>query len=142
MPFEFLEHEADIGIRAWDKTLEKAFAAGGKALFEIMVDTKKVRKEAAVEISCEARDIPALFVEWLNKLLSQADIKKMVFRDFKIRSIETFGYDLYRLRGTAFGEKLNPKKHTLKTEAKAATYFGLKYEFKNGNHYLQCVIDV
>jgi len=142
MPYEFLEHEADIGIRAWDKTLEKAFAQGGKALFGIMVDLRKVEKKAEVKIEAEARDIPALFVEWLNNLLSQADIEKMVFRDFKVTSIEPFGYDLYRLKGLAFGEKLDPKKHSIKTEAKAATYFGLKYEFKDGDHYLQCVIDV
>jgi len=142
MPYEFLEHEADIGIRAWDKTLEKAFAQGGKALFDIMVDIKKVKKASSVDISCEARDIPALFVEWLNKLLTEADIKKMVFRDFKIKSIEPFGYDVYRLKGTASGEKLDPERHLIKTEAKAATYFGLKYEFKDGSHYLQCVVDV
>jgi len=142
MPYEFLDHEADIGIRAWDKTLEKAFAKGAEALFEIMVDTKKVKKVSSVGITCEGRDIPALFVEWLNKLLTEAGIKKMVFRDFKVTSIEPFGYDLYKLKGTAYGEKLNPKKHTLKVEPKAATYFGLKYEFKNGNHYLQCVVDV
>ncbi len=41
-----------------------------------------------------------------------------------------------------FFKKLDPKKHIIKTEAKAATYFGLKYEFKDGSHYLQCVIDV
>lgn len=142
MPYEFLEHEADIGIRAWDKTLEKAFAKGAEALFDIMVDIKKVKKAAAIDITCEARDIPALFVEWLNKLLTEAGIKKMVFRDFKVTSIEPFGYDLYKLKGTAFGEKLDPKKHTLKVEPKAATYFGLKYEFKDGSHFLQCVIDV
>ncbi|MDD4879458.1 MAG: archease [Candidatus Omnitrophica bacterium] len=142
MPYQFLDHEADIGIRVWDKTLEKAFAQGGKALFDIMVDIKKVKKVSSVDISCEARDIPALFVEWLNHLITQASIKKMVFRDFKVTSIEPFGYDLYKLKGTASGEKLSPKKHTLKVEPKAATYFGLKYEFKDGNHYLQCVIDV
>jgi SHS2 domain-containing protein len=142
MPYEFLEHEADIGIRAWDKTLEKAFAQGGKALFDIMVDIKKVKKVSSVDISCEAHDIPTLFVEWLNKLLTEADIKKMVFKDFKIKSIEPFGYDVYRLKGTASGEKLDPERHVIKTEAKAATYFGLKYEFKDGSHYLQCVVDV
>jgi len=142
LPYEFLEHEADIGIRAWDKTLEKAFAKGAQALFEIMVDIKKVKKASSVEIACEARDIPALFVEWLNMLLTQADINKMVFRDFKVTSIAPFGYDLYKLKGTAFGEKLDPQRHTLKVEPKAATYFGLKYEFRDGAHYLQCVIDV
>lgn len=142
MPYEFLEHESDIGIRAWDRTLERTFVQGGKALFDIMVDLKKVKKKTSVDISCEARDIPALFVEWLNKLLTQSDLKKTVFKDFKVESIEPFGYDVYRLKGTAFGEKIDPKKHSVRTEVKAATYFGLKYEFRDGCHYLQCVVDV
>jgi len=49
---------------------------------------------------------------------------------------------VYRLKGTAFGEKIDPKKHSVRTEVKAATYFGLKYEFRDGSHYLQCVVDV
>jgi len=142
MPYEFLDHEADIGICAWDKTLEAAFAQGGKALFSIMTDLRKINKKVEVTVEVEAHDIATLFVEWLNKLLTEADLKKMAFRDFKITSIEPFGYDAYKLKGKAFGEKLDPEKHTLKVEPKAATYFGLKYEFKAGNHYLQCVVDV
>ena len=107
-----------------------------------LVDLRKVEKKVEVKVEAEAHDIPTLFVEWLNKLLTRADIKKMVFRDFKVTSIEPFGYDLYKLKGAAFGEKLDPRRHMIKTEAKAATYFGLKYEFNDGNHYLQCVIDV
>ncbi len=142
MPYVFLEHTADIGVRAWDNTLEKAFVEGGKALFSIMVDISKVQKKSAVDIQCEARDIPMLFVEWLNKLLSQADINKMVFSGFRIISIEAYGYKDFRLKGEAFGEPLDPKKHVFKVEPKAATYFGLKYEIQDGVHYLQCVIDV
>lgn len=142
MPYVFLEHSADIGIRVWENTLEKSFAEGGKALFSIMVDASKVQKKSTIDIQCEARDIPMLFVEWLNKILSEADINKMVFRDFRILSIKPYGYNNYRLQGEAVGEKLDPERHTLKVEPKAATYFGLKYEFLEGNHYLQCVIDV
>ena len=47
-----------------------------------------------------------------------------------------------RLVGECFGEKIDLKRHKVKTEAKAATYSGLKYEKRVGKHYLQCVIDI
>ena len=47
-----------------------------------------------------------------------------------------------KLTGKAFGEKINSEKHEIKTEVKAATYSGLKYEEKEGKHYIQFVVDV
>ena len=46
------------------------------------------------------------------------------------------------LRGTAYGEKINPEKHKLKTEVKGATYSGLKVAEENGKFIAQCVVDV
>ena len=142
MPYEFLDHEADIGIRAWGKSLEEAFAEGGRALFDIMVDVTKVEPKESVDIQCEGTDIPSLFVEWLNALLTQSDIKGLVFGDFKNITITPLAYNLYKLQAKALGEKLDTEKHNVKVEAKAATYHGLKYEAKDGNHYLQCVVDI
>jgi SHS2 domain-containing protein len=142
MPYEFLDHEADIGIRAWGKSLEEAFAEGATALFDIMVDVKKVENKESVDIQCEGTDIPALFVEWLNALLTQADITDLVFSDFKDIRILPLAYNLYKLHAKASGEKLDAAKHNIKVEAKAATYHGLKYETKDSVHYLQCVVDV
>lgn len=142
MPYEFLEHEADIGIRAWGKTLEDAFAEGAKALFDITVDVTKVAAKEAIEVECNAPDIPALFVEWLNTLLTQADIRGLVFGSFRILEILSCRNNLHILRARAFGERLDIKKHSIKVEAKAATYHGLKYEIKDSRHYLQCVVDV
>ncbi len=142
MPYKFLDHEADIGIRAWGESLEEAFAEGGKALFDIMVDVGKVEPKESVDIQCEGTDIPALFVEWLNTLLTQSDINGIIFSDFKDIRILPLAFNLYKLHAKASGEKLDAARHNIKVEAKAATYYGLKYEAKDGNHYLQCVIDV
>lgn len=142
MPYEFIEHEADIGIRSWGKTINEAFVEGAKALFDIMVDINKVERIDSVDIECEAHDIPTLFVEWLNELLAKADVNGLVFCDFKISEITPIDDNVHRLKAKAFGEKLDRNKHNIKVEAKAATYFGLKYENKGGNFYLQCVVDI
>lgn len=142
MPYEFIEHQADVGIHAWGSTPDEAFIEGAKALFDIMVDIRKVEKQDSVDIECEAGDIPTLFVEWLNKLLARADLNRMVFCDFKILKVFPIDDNVYKLKARAFGEKLDKTKHAIKVEAKAATYFGLRYEKKGDSHHLQCVIDI
>ena len=141
MTYKYLDHEADVGFEAAGDTLEEVFCEGAKATFGIMVDLKQVSQKDKVEVKCEADSIPNLFVAWLNELLSLADMEGMFFSGFKIFRIMDVG-DKFMIEGTASGETIDPKKHTLKTEAKAATYYGLKYEVKEKKHILQAVIDV
>ena len=71
MPYEYIDHEADIGIKGIGDTIEEAFQEGAKAMYNVMVDLGKVEQTEQVEISCEAPAIDSLFVEWLNTLLSK-----------------------------------------------------------------------
>ncbi|MBN2518724.1 MAG: archease, partial [Candidatus Altiarchaeota archaeon] len=131
MPFEYLDHEADIGILASGKSLEEAFEEGAKAMFNVMADVKKVQAKKRIGVSREATDIASLFIEWLNELIAQADLHNLVFSKFKINSIEKVNGN-FGLEGEAWGESIDPKKHDIKTEVKAATYSGLKFEEKKG----------
>jgi len=139
MEYELLEHEADIGIRGYGDTIEEAFENGAKAMFSIMVDLKKVNSQKNVKIKCEAPDIEALFVEWLNELLTKKDIEEMSFSRFKVKINKN---DLYTLKGTGSGERFDQKKHKAKIEVKAATYSGLKIGKKDEKIFIQCIVDV
>lgn len=142
MPYAYLDHEADVGIRATGSTLEEAFEQGAKAMLNVMWDISKVEEMEAVPIECEAWDVPELFVEALNEMLSKQGIEELAFARLSMHEIKKQADGRYKLKGTAFGEPLNLDKHTVKTEVKAATYAGLKYEEKNNQHMIQCVIDV
>ena len=83
MPYEFLDHEADIGIRSTGDTLEEAFEDGAKAMFAVMVDLETVESHQKIEIEVGATDIAALFIEWLNELLAQSDIEGIIFSKFE-----------------------------------------------------------
>lgn len=141
MGYEYLDHEADMGILAWGIELEEAFEDGAKALFNVMVDTNQVEAKEDVLIECDALDIAALFVEWLNELLTQKDIRNLFFSKFEIEQInrESNGFSL---RAIASGETMNPNKHNIKTEVKGATYSGLLYEKEGNKHKLRCIIDI
>jgi len=139
MKYELLEHEADVGIRGYGNTIEEAFENGAKAMFSIMIDLETVESEKNVEIKCEAPDIEALFVEWLNELLTKKDIEEMSFSRFKVK---IYKGDIYKLEGTASGEKFSQKKHKAKLEVKGATYSGLKIGKKDEKIFIQCIVDV
>ncbi|MBU7028810.1 MAG: archease [Theionarchaea archaeon] len=139
-PFEFLDHEADIGIRGWGKTIEEAFENGAKAMFSVMVNLEGVELKEEIHVGVTAEDLDLLFIEWLNELLAQRDISEMIFSEFTAQISDKNGE--ITLSGTAQGELLNSEKHEIRTEVKAATYFGLKSGKEKGLHYFQCVLDI
>ncbi|HBR16042.1 MAG TPA: hypothetical protein DD725_00320 [Deltaproteobacteria bacterium] len=141
MPYTYLDHEADVGIRAVGSTLEEAFEQGAKAMLNVMWDISKVEERQNVSIECKAGDIPELFVEALNEILFKQDVEGLVLARFQVDEIKKAD-ERYKLKGTVFGEPLNLDKHSVKTEVKAATYAGLRYEVKEGQHSVQCILDV
>ncbi len=139
MAYKYLEHQADVGILAEGATLEEAFSEGAKAMFGVMVDLSGVEANEVITVKCSAKDIPTLFIEWLNELINKRDVDEMFFSKFEVKIKKT---NVYELAGKAIGELIDQTKHEIKTEVKAATYSGLKYEEKDGKHYLQCVLDI
>ena len=138
--FELLDHEADIGIRSWGKTVEEAFEHGAQAMFSVMVNLDTVTPHEEIKIQVGAEDLDSLFVEWLNELLAQRDISEMVFSEFSV-DIDKVNTQ-YILTGKAKGEQLLHEKHEIRTEVKAATYFGLKSGVDKKLHFFQCVLDI
>ena len=140
MSYKFLEHGGEEGILGEGKTLESAFSEGAKAMFAVMIDIKKVNTNKSIKIFCESNNEESLFIEFLNELIAQKDIKDMVFSKFDIKIKEI--NNEFKLSGLAYGEKFNEKKHKPKVEVKAATYSGLKVWKEGRNYKARCIIDV
>jgi SHS2 domain-containing protein len=138
---EFLEHEADIGVRGVGDCWECAFGAAARGLLEVMADPSSVAAIDTREIEVTGRDLGALLVAWLNELLYLRDVDDMLFSSFSLkitrRDDGTFG-----LTGVAKGEVLSPERHGLKIEVKAATFSGLKCVEERGRCLVQCLLDV
>ncbi len=137
--FKFFEHQADVGIIGIGKTLEEAFQEAAKAMFQTMCDINHVKPEKTVKVKADAADEEGLLIDWLNALLAQKDIRDMLFSSFRVNIKK--GNNKFNLTADVKGEKLNPKKHHLKVEVKAATYSQLKVE-KGKEFKVQCVVDV
>lgn len=136
IPYETFEHEADIGIRGYGRTVEEAFANAAMAMYSVMLDISRVKPQEERIITVSAPDIELLLVEWLNALLAISDIERLVFSDLEVKIQGN------TLTGKAMGEPLDRERHEANVEVKAATLHMLKVEKIDGGYKAECVVDV
>ena len=124
-------------MRGIGNTLEEAFEQAGAALTAVVADVSSVQEKESVEVCCEASDIELLFVDWLNTVIYEMAVRRMLFRRFRV---EMQGC---ALKGVLAGETVDPERHQVAVEAKGATATSLRVErAPNGQWIAQCVVDV
>ena len=134
--FQILDHTADVGIRATGHDLAEAFANTARGMFSIITDLDAIRPRESHRVTVTAPDVEALLVNWLNELLYRFEVDNLLFVDFTIESI-TQG----QLVATCTGERVDPERHPMKNEVKAATYHAL--EVREGQPcYVQVILDI
>ncbi|BFH73457.1 archease [Sulfurisphaera javensis] len=136
--FEFFDHTADIGIRAYGKDLNEAFENAALAVFEVMTDTSKVEPKEMREIKVDGYDLENLLYRWIESLLVYYDSELLLFSKFDVNIDEKN----LTLEAKAWGEKFNPDKHERRTVVKAMTYHEMNIENENGYYILTFVVDI
>jgi SHS2 domain-containing protein len=119
--FEFLEHTADIYIRAHGKTMEEAYENAALATFEVMTNTDKIAQIHEETLEVEAEDQYALLYNWLEALIVKFETKNMLYSKFQITNWKETAEN-YKFKAKVWGEKFEAKKHTQKVGVKAVTY--------------------
>jgi SHS2 domain-containing protein len=140
MKFEYLDHTADLKIRANGKTLEEAFeniALGG---FNFLTDIEKVEKKEVRKISKTSFRLDSLLYDFLEELLFLVDTDGFLFCGFKKMTISKVSDGSYDLRSTVFGDSY--KNYHMKGDLKAITYSEMKIEEKDGQFVITVVFDI
>ena len=135
--WEHFSHDADIGIRGYGPSLEKAFEQAAYALTAVMTNPQTITSTEKVDIVCEAPSEELLFVDWLNALIYEMATRSMLFNEFSVR------LNGLTLLGTAWGELVNVSRHQPAVEIKGATYTALRVSCNSAEMWIaQCVVDV
>ena len=88
-------------------------------------------------MTCKAPDNAYLLLDWLNALIYEMAVRRVVFGRFAV-SIEG-----NRLDGWAWGEPVDRKRHRPAVEPKGATLTALKVGIRDDGAWVaQCVVDV
>jgi len=134
--WEHFPHDADVGVRGFGATPAEAFAQAALALTAV-VTAARVAPLSSVEIRCEAPDLELLFVDWLNTIIYEMAVRRMLFGRFDVRIEGT------TLTATLWGEPVDVARHAPACEPKGATYTALRVgKDAEGLWSAACVVDV
>jgi SHS2 domain-containing protein len=122
-PFEILEHTADVGIRAFGRTLPELYENAARGMLEVLLDPASVRPAEEETVAVAGTDAVDLLVVWLHEILLRSDARKRAFAQVRVSEVAE-----WRLAATLRGEPLDRSRHELRTEIKGVPYYGARVE--------------
>ena len=102
--WEHFPHDADVGVRGFGATPAEAFAQAALALTAVATRAR-IEPLSPVEVRCEAPDLELLFVDWLNAIIYEMAVRRMLFARFDVRIEGT------ELQATLWGEPVDVARH-------------------------------
>lgn len=130
---------ADVAFSAQASTLEQLLVDCAKATFEVMVKLGQVEHTQEKAIVLEEPSAEKLLFSWLEELVYLKDAEGMVFSKFVV---EIKKGQKYFLKGKAWGENIQPKKHTMNVDVKAVTYHHFSVKEEKGKWTATVVLDI
>jgi len=137
MGWEHFHHGADIGVRGMAKDKVEAYAQAALAMSAVITDPTTIQPQQQIQIDCQAPDDEILFLDWLNALIYEMAVRKMLFCRFELQ------LENHHLQARVWGEPLDVERHHPAVEIKGATFTELKVgQDGAGGWFAQCVVDV
>ncbi len=140
--FEYLDHTADLMIRAYGRSLEELLENCSKAFFNAISPgyLEKTEVKRCIKIEVEGDSLEELIFRWMSELVYSFDTEGLLGKEFKIE-VKREG-ESYKAMGEICGEEFDPEKHEYALQVKAMTYNMLKVSEENGRYVAEFVMDV
>ena len=133
--YEFIEHTADIAIKAYGDTLEEAFATAAGAMFDIITNGSEINAVDKHEIKAESIDREGLLVGFLSELIVLHETENVVLEQFHV----VLDGDL-KLTAVCLGEPFDPARHGGGSPVKGVSYHMM--EIEKGDRGRPCHVQV
>ena len=135
MPYEILEHTADLRFRVTGRSLADAFAEAARAVCGTLAPNC-TPGEVERRVVVAADDTEELLADFLSELLYLADVESLALCDF---SVDITGS---RLSALCRGEPFDREKHGGGEEIKGISYSGLSIYQEDESYILEFIADV
>lgn len=137
MPFEELEHTADVKMRVTASDFSALLAESGHALASVLYgNVGKEPETLTLDIEAEGADRAELVVNFLSELLFLTEIEYLVPFSFSL-SVEGT-----RVFGTVSGIEFDRRKHAGGIGVKGISYSGLSLVETTEGFELQIIFDI
>ena len=119
--FTFLDDMAiaDMAFDATGDSPSELFDASARALFECMVDTRRLNLRITKHIKLRDSELDRLLFDWLSELVYIKDAEGMLFGKFLVKVEKK---EQWELEAKVIGDRVNQKKQRVRTDVKAVTY--------------------
>jgi SHS2 domain-containing protein len=132
---------SDLSFVARGATLEDVFRAAAAALLQASVENPaSVRETERRRVELAEPDAELLLLAFLNELVYLRDAEGLLLRAGRLDVQSAPGGA--RLEGDLTGEPLDPERHRLGTDVKAATAHGLALAREDGGFRATVTLDV
>lgn len=137
--FEFIEHTADVVVKAYGDSVEEAFASAAEALFDIITDGAGIAPTNNTEFEVESIDREGLLVGFLSRLILLFETERVVGSQFDICFLSS-----NKLKAKMAVESFDEVRHGQGLHVKAVSYHMLRIvEGVDGDEsYVQVLFDV
>lgn len=150
--YEFLDHTADVQIRAWGDDLKEAFENAAIAMTAYITDIDIVEVSTKEIIKVEANDLHGLFYRFLDSVIFLFNAspyllsKRVRILTFKrpngVEGNEEDSEGPFMIEAECYGEPFSMDKHTQGTEIKAITYSNMKIFDDDTRHEVLFIVDI
>ena len=134
--FDFFEHTADIGIRGYGKTYLEALEGVARGMFTHICNSSHMDEPLKKKFEISANTQEDLVIRFLNKLILIFETEHFVPVKY-----ELIQFTPHTLQAILHGDTLDPAKHPVHAEVKAATYHNLKIS-QSPDWMIQVIVDV
>ena len=138
--YRFLEHTADVGLKAWGPTPAVAFAAAARGMYALTLGRDPAEAsgtKATLTVSVSGTTWADLLVNWLAELLFQFSVEGLVGQAFDFSACAP---PLCSAHVT--GCILDEEGLVEGGEIKAVTYHNLEIEIQPGHTTVQVIFDI
>ncbi|RII27156.1 MAG: hypothetical protein CXR31_07840 [Geobacter sp.] len=143
MPYRCIEDiaTADVAFALWGESREELFRAAAEALLcEMMENPAAVHSRETLEFRLVNRELDLLLLDFLNELIYLKDARQLLL-GVDVLTIAD-GPDGFTLKSRCSGEKIDPARHRLMADVKAATLYRLRVEKVDGQWEGTVVLDI
>jgi SHS2 domain-containing protein len=134
--FREIDHSGDVGLEVWGATVSELLQHATRGLCALMTFSTVLRvSERRIEVQSESRE--DLLVDWLSAVILAAATHGELYAAADVVVTE----DVVAT-GVVFGEPLDPARHALRFDVKAATYHELLLEESANGYHARIIFDL
>ena len=138
MKFKFLEHTADAKMQAFGITLEEAFSNAALGMFNVMVDTSKIKQVKKHLFTIKSENEESLLYDFLEQLLFLTDSEGFLLSE--VLELTIIRNKVLTLVAKVIGD--NHTNQEVHSYIKAVTYSEMFIKKEKGKYVMQVVFDI